>query len=90
MKLTKLVIGTLAIVTFSTPAFATGLTPAQAAGLNLALAGNYALVDLANGTTIGINNSRIAGSTLLGNSVKVNASGGNGGGMVQSITILRS
>lgn len=80
MKFSTLIIGLLAVFAFSTRASATGLTPAQAAGLNLGVAADYALVDLASGTTIGINNSKIVGATLLGHGVKANASGGNGGG----------
>jgi hypothetical protein len=53
--------------------------------LDLGTAANYALVDVPNTTstqtTFSLNTGPISGSVLLGNSVKVSASGGDNGGL---------
>lgn len=66
----------LILLALSTIVFA---APAAADGLNLGTAGNYALVDLGNGTTLGLNSGPINGSVLLGNGVNAAFSGGNNG-----------
>ena len=60
------------------PAVAAPLTLAE---IDLGTAANYALVDLAHGTTLGWNSGPIAGNVLVGNGVNVSTSGGNNGGL---------
>jgi hypothetical protein len=55
--------------------------PLTLSELNLGTAANYALVDLADGTTLGWNSGPIAGNVLVGNGVTVSTSGGNNGGL---------
>jgi hypothetical protein len=60
-------------------ALMSGAAAQAATSLNLGTAGNFALVDLANGKTLGMNSGPLAGNVLLGNGVKAAFSGGGGG-----------
>jgi hypothetical protein len=68
------------LVSFMTtdPALAGLLTFAD---INLGTAANYAVVDLADGTTFGWNSGPENGNVLVGNGVTVSTSGGNNGGL---------
>jgi hypothetical protein len=70
--------GTILAATASICALLGGAANA-ATSLDLGSAGNFALVDLASGTTLGMNSGPLAGDVLLGHGAKAAFSGGGGG-----------